>query len=1229
MEQFEKFGREDLKHLWDIQESPALFHYITKILNPPLFPTFSSVASSRPSAPQKGGGDEEETEGQEFSDLIESRYGLYPSLDDPRFHEKLFRKLEFSENRQESMKALQKKGIDLCDPSNEFELSPVQRFVSRFLSAQSPYNSALLYHGVGVGKTCAAISIAESYLNIYPNKKVIIVAPPNIQPNFRRTIFDIDNLIMSEDENTPNIQKGCTGNFYLKRTGTEFEREKGVIASRIRAFINTRYEFMGYIQFARYIETIRKRAPDDRIPAEIRRAFEGHMVIIDEAHNLRDIPGETADDNVDIAGGDEELDDASAGKRLTPSLLEVLKVVRGMKLVLLTATPMYNSYREIIFILNLLLINDKRIRIKERDIFEVNGAFKPNGKEILGHAAAAYVSFMRGENPLSFPIRLQPFETPKLEAWPNFSPTGIEISERQKNHMVRLPLVPVSFNDESLETYMRISEESVRRGGVAVASIDTMVQTGNWLFPGTDDAARKGDVGFDGCFEEHSLGVATQFSSRIGPPTWLTAEAIGVASPKAKFVIDRIKTTEGVIFIYSRFIKSGALPLVLALEANGYTPVGRDSLLRDGIQVEGGRQCAFCDKKEKVHKGAGHIFSPAKYILLTGKANISPNNGAMVAAARNEKNKLGRDVKVIVGSQVASEGIDLRFVREIYVFDSWFHLNKMEQVLGRGVRTCSHSLLPPEKRNTTIHLLVNAFENGETETADLYMYRNALVKAQQMGNVTRVLKEYALDCNLNIDAIVIPDDDEELSLDEQNHIDAHGKSHMVSINDAPYTAICDWIENCSYECKKPVGLEEETDISTYDEFSARWHEASLKKAIRRLFEENEQPMFRLDDIEKMFSSIPRIALKSLLAEVVGNQAFRITLGRQEGYIVYRNGYYLFQPDALIDQNIPLALRVQSFPVKRDLFEPPMEVVKRTEVIQAGGSIWPAILEWSGRIRSGEDISDIPGNVQEVLKIRYTNPAELSKEIQHLFGILWLYEFMRANETWRGHLADVLLGLVWDEFLRPKEQAQLVVSEKSIGAEYYMSKGGREVFRFVDAQTGLLRYQCGAAACDVAVARVFDTDPTDPLNKLQANINTVGKIYGFLVPNLKTGFLIFKTTDKPSSVGKVPPKGGACEIITQISHTLESLVVLGNSLAEAGLPRFGLTMEDFIGPRKFQNASRACSLKNVILRWMNLMRVGGKYWFFRPVAAYKSRHQVLLEKPKTSRSKKGAAAVAAV
>jgi N12 class adenine-specific DNA methylase len=93
------------------------------------------------------------------------------------------------------------------------------------------------------------------------------------------------------------------------------------------------------------------------------------LLIIDEAHNLRDVPGETADDNLDSAGGDEEVGDAAAGKRLTPSLTDLLRVVYGMKLVLLTATPMYNNYKEIIFILNLLLRNDKRLSAKRQERF--------------------------------------------------------------------------------------------------------------------------------------------------------------------------------------------------------------------------------------------------------------------------------------------------------------------------------------------------------------------------------------------------------------------------------------------------------------------------------------------------------------------------------------------------------------------------------------------------------------------------------------------------------------------------------------------------------------------------------------------------------------------------------------------------------------------------------------------------------------------------------------------
>ena len=379
-----------------------------------------------------------------------------------------------------------------------------------------------------------------------------------------------------------------------------------------------------------------------------------------------------------------------------------------------------------------------------------------------------------------------------MTAWPDNSPDGKPIPEEQKDRMKRLPFVPVSFEGESMAEYLRISQEAIETGGLGIGGIDEMVQSGNWLFP-SESGRQIRDAGFDGCFEDAGGGGLSSFRSRRGPPTWLLTDQVGTTSPKAKLTLERAATAKGLVFIYSRFIKSGALPLAVALEANGYSPWSGKPLLADGIQDGKGRQCALCRRREKEHGGAGHKFAPAKYILITGRANISPNNAAAIQASRAKTNIDGRDVKIVIGSQVASEGIDFRFVREIYVFDSWFHLNKMEQVLGRGIRTCSHSLMKPEERNCTIHLLVNSFTEEDTETADLYMYRNAMSKAMQVGRVTRVLKRYALDCNLNRDAIVVA------GLETQRHVDAQGGvREEVNINDTPFTYVCDWIETCEY-----------------------------------------------------------------------------------------------------------------------------------------------------------------------------------------------------------------------------------------------------------------------------------------------------------------------------------------------------------------------------------------------------------------------------------------------
>ena len=72
--------------------------------------------------------------------------------------------------------------------------------------------------------------------------------------------------------------------------------------------------------------------------------------------------------------------------------------VDNLKLLLLSATPMYNDYREIIYLVNLMNRNDNRSTIQIKDVFTSDGKFivdsdgKEIGKELLRRKIKLYLS---------------------------------------------------------------------------------------------------------------------------------------------------------------------------------------------------------------------------------------------------------------------------------------------------------------------------------------------------------------------------------------------------------------------------------------------------------------------------------------------------------------------------------------------------------------------------------------------------------------------------------------------------------------------------------------------------------------------------------------------------------------------------------------------------------------------------------------------------------------------
>jgi hypothetical protein len=1221
--------------------------------------------------------------------------GLYPDIDDDYFLVKLLAKREFKESKQEKItdKMLED---DVC-VVKEFEYTPVQRFIAQFMSPKTPYNGMLLYHGVGVGKTCTAVLTAEAFLELSPKNKVYILAPPAIQAGFYRTIFDINRLNLGEDEDTPNSHTGCTGNRYLELTQTYYDREKKDIELRVNRLINKRYAIMGYVAFRNMIRDILSKIPpalskerqSDLEVTLLKRAFSGCLFIVDEAHNMRDVLESAADADESAADADEsaadERSDASAGKKLAPQLRRVLRTCDGIKLLLMTATPMYNNYKEIIPLLNFLLHADHAddsMLLSESDIqFEMTEdgeRLTQESEEKIMRVANGHVSFMRGENPRAFPARLDPSTDLRLKAWPDATPNGTTRIEpqSQKTNALRLPLIECPLYKDSFTVIHTLTSQLVAAKGVGIRTIDTLLQAGNCVFPGEGTEGRTGTEGFQSCFSANAIpgtfeGVRLSTLPQYTTPdptsniTWMATGKNNLQrhSPKFNSILQTIQKSEGVSFVYSRFVENGAVIFCLLLEANGYTPWGRSApLFRRGIAVPGGRQCSKCEKREAGHPPLdpskaeardNHSFSPAYYALLTassintsGKDSLplSPNNNGVINAARDPKNLYGTTIKVIVGSQVAGEGLDLKAIRAIHILEGWFHLSKEEQIVGRGIRYCSHNGLPKEKRNCTINLYVNTFPAEiNKETIDLYTYRTAMNKAVRIGNVSRALKQGSSDCNLNRDAILVS------GLQSVRMIDSMGVERDQNLNDRDFTPICDWIR-CSYECKPAINFKVlEDDLSTYYIYAARFAEQELIAKLKAIFK--EQTWYRWADIQKMFPDIPETILLGLLTRIVENKSIKFSNGAFEGYIIYRNDLFLFQPNTIQDTHIPIALRYGRYPIKKDSYEPTARIQQTLGATKTKPAIKVAGLSAPAGVAAGEPqaikgpppftrpdmalvkafwieannwidswnydtvpaVEGIPATLSKAI-IEYLEGDKAKKEVieTRLKKLQWWGRSIGAVEGGLEDLKKVGRQYIWDNFIKAREQIGLLQE----GVPYQDVAGDEQIvvldtitaFRLLDVETKKVLYICGDRFCADSLIQQFEKSKTDPFIATRANQRVSAEVYGFTVP-WEGKDIMFKT-NVPKPEGSAPAGGAACSIVSNVTGHRKKIVLLGEILNRFTGSPYDLTEEILTVTRKMSSAINYCALMEIVMRWMDIRRAryGNLRYFYRPISSFYSGHK---------------------
>ena len=876
---------------------------------------------------------------------------LYPHLDDEFFNIKIANKKEFAENKlQVNLDAdFEKLSNEICD--KDFELAPYQKFIKNFLSTNTPYNGLLLYHGLGTGKTCSAIGVAEEtrkYLKYMGyNERIIIVASPNVQENFYLQLFDERKLEYKNNNWTIN---NCAGQSILNEinsTHKNLTREK--VVKIMTNIINNYYLFMGYTQFANLIikksnplNPLNPLNPTDNIQKKkmaerLQKFFDNRLIIIDEFHNIRQSKDNT-------------------NKLVSNELLKLVKNVNNLKLLFLSATPMFNDYKEIIFLINILNMNDRRSIVDIKDVFNSDGSFLVNSKgeevglELFKRKINGYISYVKGDNPLSFPFRIlpndfSPSNSIKSKTYPQFKVNASPLTQAielfdiyinegispyqefvynivLKNNMSKfdedklnnmdsfgytllqkpLEALNIVFPNSKLELYfeekMAYNEQNLTQ------LLETInLEEINSLFPIKEVIGKAGINNLMSFQESYAPKSRHNYVYRnSASPNMFSIDNIGKYSYKIKSIIDSIINSTGPIIVYSQFIDAGLVPIALALESLGFTRYGTNRSLFLTPQSE---ELDITSYKKKSELQQGSKFHGAKYIIISGNENLSPDVVGDLKAATDSNNSDGKNVKVILLSAAGSEGIDLKFIRQVHILEPWFNINRIEQIIGRAIRTCSHKNMPLSERNVQIFMHGTLLHNN-TESVDLLIYRKAEAKAKVIGNISRILKIHSIDCMLNYEQQKF---DEKLLNKKLTLTLSNNSSIIYSVGDKSYSPLCDYMAECSYKCKPELedyktkmGLtgDLEENNSSYNEFFLQTNNEAIIKLIRDLFKEK---YFCTKDYIisylTSFNNYSKNHINNALDQLVNNENIYITDKYNTlGKLINIENFYIFQPSLL-------------------------------------------------------------------------------------------------------------------------------------------------------------------------------------------------------------------------------------------------------------------------------------------------------------------------------------------
>ena len=717
--------------------------------------------------------DEQKTFHLELEDLVYT----YPDINNTGFQTEISAKEEFKEVAALTREDVPKRG----------QLFRHQTFIKRFMRQ---YDEQFIFHQTGTGKTCTTIGVVEYYKKIA--EELAETLSDDTIP-YKKAVVLVKGDNLANEFKTQLLCK-CTDGDYITDaildSKNERQRKNNITRSVSRFYTITTYE-----KFAKQLF----RMTDSQLHNE----FDHTIFIVDEVHNINKDLTQTKFKidkvtlnkyyyNLETKGG-ETREVIVTSRLIYDQLWRLFHTVFPRKVMLLSATPMINDVSEIGPRLNLLLAQDKQIPDDTNFKTITLEEFKPYLQGI--------VSFVRQLDTGAVPV----YRGKVIDATYDID------GENVKAQMV---VYATKMASKQLKTY-KLAEsdpQALRPNSSTTDAFDDLKrQAANFTFP-------DGSTGTQG-FEKYVIEEGNQFRANDELYQWISVfKYLQALSNKYATIINACKINKGNCWCYSNYIVgSGAIVLGLCFEAQGFERFDEVRSIFADVGFRGIQDLCGGNNKDKNRKV--RISKGLRYGLLTSKTT-GPEAAALLEAFNSYENRHGEYIKAIIGSPVTRDGLNLANVLQIHLVGPGWNQAGSYQAISRAIRSTSHVDLleeereryrrrgkDPSKAYVNIDVYRHASVDKDNTSIDIHMYEISEKKDREIKRVVRMMKQCAVDCQVNYDRNVRPDD-----------VDG--------------SATCDY-DVCNYKCIDP--LPDYTDYSSYDVLYSGEVINRIKQEVKDIF----------------------------------------------------------------------------------------------------------------------------------------------------------------------------------------------------------------------------------------------------------------------------------------------------------------------------------------------------------------------------------------------------------